>query len=197
MTDLSADLVQKKQKLREKLHFRRKHFSANLDGMAKLAAFRALPAPLSDLLAHHAMVGAYAAWGDEPDIMPMFASLAEAGALALPHHAGRVDEMTFRRWRPGESLARGPWSTRQPADGAPTTVPDLIFCPLVGFDRRGGRIGQGGGHYDRYFAAHPAALRIGVGWSVQEIDTVPRESTDIALDAILTEQEFILCGDRL
>jgi 5-formyltetrahydrofolate cyclo-ligase len=197
MTDLSAELAQQKQKLREKLRFRRKHFAANLDGMAQLAAFRALPAPLSDLLAHHAIVGAYAAWGDEPDIMPMFASLAEAGALALPHHAGRVDEMTFRRWQPGESLANGPWSTRQPADDAPTAIPDLIFCPLVGFDRRGGRIGQGGGHYDRYFAAHPAALRIGVGWSVQEIDTVPRESTDITLDAILTEQEFILCGDRL
>jgi 5-formyltetrahydrofolate cyclo-ligase len=197
MTDLSADLVQQKQKLREKLRFRRKHFAANLDGMAQLAAFRALPAPLSDLLADHAIVGAYAAWGDEPDIMPMFASLAEAGALALPHHAGRVDEMTFRRWRPGESLAKGPWSTRQPADDAVTATPNLIFCPLVGFDRRGGRIGQGGGHYDRYFAAHPTALRIGVGWSVQEIDATPRESTDIALDAILTEQEFILCGDRL
>lgn len=197
MTDLSADLAQQKQKLREKLRFRRKHFAANLDGMAQLAAFRALPAPLSDLLADHAIVGAYAAWGDEPDILPMFASLAEAGALALPHHAGRVDDMVFRLWTPGESLAKGPWSTRQPADDAPTATPDLIFCPLVGFDRRGGRIGQGGGHYDRYFAAHPAALRIGVGWSVQEIDATPRESTDIALDAILTEQEFILCGDRL
>ncbi len=197
MTDLSADLVQQKQKLREKLRFRRKHFAAALDGMAQLAAFRALPAPLSDLLANHAVVGAYAAWGDEPDIMPMFASVAEAGALALPHHAGRIPEMDFRHWRPDEQLLKGPWGTRQPADGAPSAVPDLIFCPLVGFDRRGGRIGQGGGHYDRYFAAHPDSLRIGVGWSVQEIDATPRESTDIALDAILTEQEFILCGDRL
>ena len=197
MTDLSVDLVQQKQKLREKLRFRRKHFAANLDGMAQLAAFRALPAPLSELLAEHAIVGAYAAWGDEPDIMPMFANLAEAGALALPHHAGRIDEMSFRRWRPGEPLVKGPWSTPQPADDALAATPGLIFCPLVGFDRQGGRIGQGGGHYDRYFAAHPAALRIGVGWSVQEIDATPRESTDVALDAILTEQEFILCGDRL
>ena len=197
MTDLSVDLVQQKKKLREKLRFRRKHFAANLDGMAQMAAFRALPAPLSELLAEHAIVGAYAAWGDEPDIMPMFANLAEAGALALPHHAGRIDEMSFRRWRPGEPLVKGPWSTQQPADDALAATPDLVFCPLVGFDRQGGRIGQGGGHYDRYFAAYPDALRIGIGWSVQEIDATPRESTDIALDAILTEQEFILCGDRL
>ncbi|WP_447754036.1 5-formyltetrahydrofolate cyclo-ligase [Sphingopyxis fribergensis] len=197
MTDLSADLVQQKQRLREKLRFRRKHFAANLDAMAQLAAFRALPAPLSDLLADHAVVGAYVAWGDEPDILPMFAGVAGAGALALPHHAARIDAMDFRRWRPGEPLAKGPWSTQQPADDAALAIPDLIFCPLVGFDRHGGRIGQGGGHYDRYFAAHPGILRIGVGWSVQEIDATPRESTDIALDAILTEQEFILCGDRL
>ncbi len=197
MTDLSADLVQQKQKLREKLRFRRKHFAANLDGMAQLAAFRALPAPLSELLADHAVVGAYAAWGDEPDIMPMFAGLAKAGALALPHHSGRIAEMDFRHWRPNEPLVKGPWGTRQPADNAPLATPNLIFCPLVGFDRQGGRIGQGGGHYDRYFAAHPDVLRIGIGWSVQEIDAAPRESTDIALDAILTEQEFILCGDRL
>ena len=197
MTDLSADLAQQKQKLRERLRFRRRHFAANLDGMAQLAAFRAPPAPLSELLADHAIVGAYVAWGDEPDILPMFADLAQAGALALPHHAGRVAEMDFRLWRPDGTLAKGPWGTRQPADDAQLATPNLIFCPLVGFDRQGGRIGQGGGHYDRYFAAHPAALRIGIGWSVQEIDATPRESTDVALDAILTEQEFILCGDRL
>lgn len=197
MTNLSANLVQQKQKLREKLRFRRQHFAANLDGMAQLAAFRVLPASLSELLATHATTGAYVAWRDEPDILPMLAGLAEAGALALPHHAGRVAEMHFRRWRQDESLVKGPWGTRQPADDAPIAVPDIIFCPLVGFDRRGGRIGQGGGHYDRYFAAHPGPLRIGIGWSVQEIDATPRESTDIALDAILTEQEFILCGDRL
>ncbi|PKP88800.1 MAG: 5-formyltetrahydrofolate cyclo-ligase [Alphaproteobacteria bacterium HGW-Alphaproteobacteria-17] len=197
MSPLSADLVQKKQEWREKLRFRRKHFVANLDAMAQLAAFRSLPAPLTDALAAHATIGAYVAWGDEPDILPLFAGLADAGALALPHHAGRVDAMSFKRWRTGEPLEKGPWGTRQPADTASAATPDIIFCPLVGFDRRGGRIGQGGGHYDRYFAAHPAMLRIGIGWSVQEIDEVPRESTDMPLDAILTEQEFIFCGERL
>ncbi|MDO9370593.1 MAG: 5-formyltetrahydrofolate cyclo-ligase [Sphingopyxis sp.] len=197
MTDLSADLGQQKQKLREKLRFRRKHFMANLGGMAQFAAFRALPAPLSDHLADHAVIGAYVAWGDEPDIMPMFASLADAGALALPFHAARIDRMDFRRWRPAEPLAKGPWGSQQPAPDAPLCKPDLVFCPLVGFDRQGGRLGQGGGHYDRYFAAHPDVLRIGIGWSVQEVDATPHESTDVELDAILTEQEFILCGDRL
>ena len=90
MTHLSADLAQQKQKLREKLRFRRKHFAGNLDGMAQLAAFRALPAPLTELLAKHAVVGAYVAWGNEPDVLPMFADLAAAGALALPLTSSRI-----------------------------------------------------------------------------------------------------------
>lgn len=197
MTDLSGDVAAQKHVLRDRLRFRRRHFAANLDDMAQLAAFRALPAALVERLAHHAVVGAYVAWNGEPDILPMVAGVGEAGALALPHHRTRGPVMDFRRWRPGDSLTKGPWGTQQPTNDAPPAEPGLIFCPLVGFDRRGGRIGQGGGHYDRYFAAHPAALRIGVGWSVQEIDACPSESTDATLDAVLTEQELILCGDRL
>ena len=194
MSEPSADLGAQKRQLREKLRFRRRHFAANLDPMARLAAFRALPAPLAEAVARHGPVGAYIAWGDEPDILPM---LDAPGTLALPHHEGRVDAMDFRRWAPGDTLAKGPWGTQQPGGAAEVVVPGLILCPLLGFDRRGGRIGQGGGHYDRYFARHPDSLRIGVGWSVQEVDAVPSETTDIPLDAVLTEQEYIFCGDRL
>lgn len=193
MPDLTADSAHQKQVLRDRLRFRRRHFAANLDGMAQLAAFRALPAPLAEVLGRHAIIGAYAAWGDEPDILPMLSDYP----LALPHHADRDVAMTFRRWPSGAALEKGPWGIRQPGDDGERAAPDLILCPLVGFDRRGGRLGQGGGHYDRYFAAHPDALRVGIGWSVQEVDAVPVESTDLHLDAVLTEQEYILCGDRL
>lgn len=191
---ISDDLATEKQRLREKLRFRRKHFAANLDSIAELTAFRALPAPLAGLVAEHAPIAAYMSWGDEPDILPM---LADCAPLLLPHHAARDETMGFRRWRPGDRLVKGPWSTPQPADTAEEATPGLIFCPLVGFDRSGSRLGQGGGHYDRYFARHPDIPRIGVAWSVQEVDAVPSETTDVALDAILTEQEFILTGDRL
>jgi 5-formyltetrahydrofolate cyclo-ligase len=190
---LSDSLAQQKQKLREKLRFRRRHFAANLDAMARLAAFRALPAPLAGLIAASGPVAAYAASGSEPDILPMLTG----ETLALPHHEGRVETMDFRRWQPGDPLVKGPWGTPQPADDAEYMLPGLILCPLVGFDRRGGRLGQGGGHYDRFFAACPDIVRIGIGWSVQEVDTVPIEPTDARLDAILTEQEYIMTGDRL
>ncbi|WP_227339657.1 5-formyltetrahydrofolate cyclo-ligase [Sphingopyxis sp. P8] len=194
MPDAPSDMAEQKQRLREKLRFRRRHFAANLDMITRMSAFRTLPAPIAALLDPNSLVGAYVAMGAEPDIVPMTADLA---ALALPHHASRLDEMTFRRWTAGDSLFDGPWGVQQPSDDSASAVPDLIFCPLVGFDRHGGRIGQGGGHYDRWFAAHPHALRIGIGWSVQEVDAMPLEATDMPLDAVLTEQEFIVTGERL
>ncbi|KTE33003.1 MULTISPECIES: 5-formyltetrahydrofolate cyclo-ligase [unclassified Sphingopyxis] len=193
MTDMSGQ----KQQLRERLRFRRRHFASNLDEFTRFAAFRAIPAPLAELLDIQPVIGAYSAWGDEPDILQMLGDHAATGKLALPHHEGRIETMGFRRWNPGDALVNGPWSSRQPADDAESAVPTLLFCPLVGFDRRGGRIGQGGGHYDRWFAAHPDALRIGIGWSVQEVDAMPLEATDMPLDAVLTEQEFIVTGERL
>ncbi|APZ97904.1 5-formyltetrahydrofolate cyclo-ligase [Sphingopyxis sp. QXT-31] len=193
MTDMSGQ----KQQLREKLRFRRRHFAANLDEFTRFAAFRAVPAPLAELLGAQSMIGAYAAWGDEPDVLQMLGDHAAAGKLALPHHEGRIETMGFRRWNPGDALVKGPWGSRQPADEAESAVPTLVFCPLVGFNRRGARIGQGGGHYDRWFAAHSTALRIGIGWSVQEVDAMPLEATDMPLDAVLTEQEFIVTGERL
>lgn len=190
---LSDGIVEQKRKLREKLRFRRRHFTANLDEMARLAAFRSLPGSLADLLDEVESVAAYAACGAEPDILPMLTGVT----LLLPHHGGRVSAMDFRSWKAGDTLEKGPWGTPQPAKTAAAGIPELIFCPLVGFDRAGGRLGQGGGHYDRFFALHPGIARIGIAWSVQEVDTVPMERTDAKLDAILTEQEFIVIGDRL
>src|SRR3546814_11947759 len=83
--------------------------------------------------------------------------------------------MAFRFWAADTTLTKGPWGPQQPGGDAESVQPALVFCPLVGFDRRGGRLGQGGGHYDRYFAAHPDILRIGVGWSVQEVDARSEE----------------------
>ena len=190
---LSDDIPGQKRHLRERLRFRRRHFVANLDGMAQLAAFRALPAPLAEIVSAASPVAAYVASGDEPDILPMLTG----STLALPYHGRRNETMEFRHWRPEEPLVKGPWGTRQPAETAPSACPALILCPLVGFDRRGGRLGQGGGHYDRFLAANPHVPRIGVAWSVQEVDAVPMQPPDERLDAVLTEQEYIVTGDRL
>ncbi|UAK23915.1 5-formyltetrahydrofolate cyclo-ligase [Sphingomonas nostoxanthinifaciens] len=139
-----------------------------------------------------ATVALYRSLGDELDPAPFADLLIAAGhRLALPHVDRGDPTMRFLAWHPEAPLFEGMFGLRQPHDASEPVVPDVIVTPLVGFDRAGGRIGQGGGFYDRAFALLPGAFRIGYGWSAQEIATVPRDPWDIALDGIATEREWI------
>ena len=70
---------------------------------------------------------------------------------------------------------------------AETVDPDLIVTPLLAFDDFGGRLGQGGGYYDRTFAVRPGVVRIGFAYDGQRVDRLPMERHDIALHGVLTE----------
>ena len=82
-----------------------------------------------------------------------------------------------------------------PITGVPISQhPDLVIAPVPAFDRRGGRVGQGGGHYDRTLEALRAGKKVfvlGLAYSGQEIEAAPMESHDQKLDAILTETGYI------
>jgi 5-formyltetrahydrofolate cyclo-ligase len=75
-------------------------------------------------------------------------------------------------------------------------IPDVVFVPGLAFDRNGGRLGYGGGYYDRFrdrlSAAAAAASTvvppwIGIGYESQWMDNVPMESHDARVDAVVTE----------
>lgn len=83
-------------------------------------------------------------------------------------------------------LEPGPYGITQPAGSAATVTPDVLFIPVVGFTARGERLGQGGGHYDRWLAEHPGRIKIGLAWDVQLCDKLPIEPHDIVLDAVVT-----------
>jgi 5-formyltetrahydrofolate cyclo-ligase len=74
----------------------------------------------------------------------------------------------------------------QPAAEAEPVIPDVLFVPLVGFTDRCERLGQGGGHYDRWLAEHTPLLAIGMAWDVQLCAALPAETHDAALDAVIT-----------
>lgn len=63
---------------------------------------------------------------------------------------------------------------------------DLIIVPGLVFDRRGYRIGYGGGYYDRYLQTYQG-LKISLAYSFQTTDTLPHEEFDIPVDHIITE----------
>jgi len=74
---------------------------------------------------------------------------------------------------------------------------DIILIPLVAFDRKGNRLGMGGGFYDRALAFRKQRrfikrpLLVGLAHHFQEIEAINAESWDIPLDAVLTDQELI------
>ncbi len=138
------------------------------------------------------IVASYRPVGGEVDPAPFDTAATAAGAhLALPFVADRATALRFLLVQPGEPLIPGPFGLLNPDPAWPEAAPDLILTPLIGFDRRGNRLGQGAGHYDRAFAAHPAAWRVGLAWSVQEVDALAPDPWDIPLHAIATEQEWI------
>lgn len=148
------------------------------------------PATIARLAPGARIIAGYVALRDELDPAPLLAALAAAGfRLALPRMT--ASGLAFRAHELGNTLENGAFGVAEPPPGAPLVVPDVILAPLVAFDRRGNRLGYGKGYYDRAFAAHPEAIRIGLAFAVQEVPIVPAEAHDLPLAAILTEAGLI------
>lgn len=137
-----------------------------------------------------AVIGLYMAGPEEAPAGSYARFFHEAGhTIALPSFATRESPMAFRRWETPhveELLETGPYGMLQPTDAAPLLKPDVLFVPLIGFSADGGRLGQGGGHYDRWLADHPATMAIGLAWDCQLIDALPHEAHDRPLRAVVT-----------
>lgn len=161
------------------------------DGFAPMAPIR-LAAAFADRLRPGLIVASYRPLGSEADPTPLADAARAAGcALALPHVTTRAAPLRFLSWDPSQPLERGAFGLLQPVADAPEVSPDIILTPLVGFDDAGNRLGQGAGHYDRAFAAHPNAWRVGIAWSVQRVAALPADPWDMPLHAIATESDWI------
>lgn len=110
-------------------------------------------------------------------------------SVVLPYTPPMGQELSFRSWTPIMSLRKGRFGTRYSAGLHKT--PDVILVPLLAFDRQGGRLGYGGGYYDRTLAAHPHVPTVGYALSSQECDIVPMDQYDQRLSYIVTEREII------
>jgi 5-formyltetrahydrofolate cyclo-ligase len=185
-----------KQTLRTIARQRRQNFVATIDPLAHRLAFKVIPSPLARLLEGRDRVALYLAKDEEAPAQRLAAALITAGkTLCLPRVIDRLGSMDFQRWQPDDQLFPGPFGTSHPEPGGGAVAPDAIIAPLLGFDREMNRLGQGGGYYDRAFARHPDALRIGLAWSIQEHDSLPADPWDLPLDAVLTEIAFIAPDD--
>lgn len=138
-----------------------------------------------------AMTALYLPFGSELDTGPLARRLTELGhSLCLPVVIEAAAPLIFRGWRPDDPLTTDLQGIAVPVESAAEVTPDLILTPLLAFDACGGRLGQGGGYYDRTFAALPGARRIGVAYARQAVERVPMEPHDNPLHGVLTETGY-------
>lgn len=182
-----------KNALRAELTRRRaRAFAVNpMAGQTLAALFPAALAPKGGI------VSAYAPFRDEIDPMPLATRLARLGcriALPVTPPKGSPEPLTFRLWTPGQALVRSAYGVMEPDPDLEVVHPDLVLAPLLGFDRRGHRLGWGAGHYDKALSALRAlkpVTAVGLAFAAQEVDRVPEEPFDEVLDGIATETAYI------
>ncbi len=150
---------------------------------------------LSEVLAGHRGVplAGYMAMRTEIDPTAAMEEAAAHGPVGVPVIIGAGQPLKFRIWEPECPLIKGEFGAMIPEAGDWMT-PQIVIVPLVAFDRNGGRLGYGGGFYDRTLellrAAQPT-MAIGFAYAAQEDANLPLEPTDQPLDLIVTEQGII------
>ena len=99
-------------------------------------------------------------------------------------------QMNFYNYTFKDPLRINSLGIQEPIKTLKTSIPDLIFVPLVGYDQDLNRLGYGGGFYDRtiaYLEQRKKITTIGIGFYDQKIDDLPRMKFDKKLDLVITE----------
>lgn len=138
--------------------------------------------------------------------------------LSLPHEVDTTP-LILNAWQQGKTVAvpRVSWEQRHmipveitsletgfetekglrtPTNGVPIPFEeiDIVITPGLGFDREGNRLGRGGAFYDNFFANKKiTAARWGVAFSEQICEAVPHDEKDFPINAVVTENEIIIC----
>lgn len=138
-------------------------------------------------------VAGYMAHDGEIDLSRAFAWFHRNEiAVAVPHF--RDGEMRFARVTPNQQFVRGSFGIWEPdrIENVQVCNFDLMLVPLVAFSSTGNRLGRGGGHYDRVLGQAEHPMTLGIAHEFQLNDEFSTKATDVALDAVVTEQQWRL-----
>lgn len=112
--------------------------------------------------------------------------------------------MTLHYLRSWDDLMPGAYGIMEPNPDVTPPIdggyaPDVVFVPGLAFDRQGGRLGYGGGYYDRFAEAllsgadvGARTLWLGISYEAQLIAEVPLEEHDLKINGMITEQDIYL-----
>ncbi|MEX0281250.1 MAG: 5-formyltetrahydrofolate cyclo-ligase [Arenibacterium sp.] len=184
------DLEERKKQARKEA-FARRRLAHELDDGTGAAL-------LSSILASHrgVPIAGYMPIRTEIDPLPAMVEAAAHGKVGVPVIEAEAQPLVFSLWEPDGEMVAGQFGAQIPAERR-LIVPQIVIVPLVAFDRQGGRLGYGGGFYDRTLEGLRAVgpvLAVGFAYAAQEAEGLPLEATDQPLDVIVTEAEVIEIG---
>ncbi|HEV2268984.1 MAG TPA: 5-formyltetrahydrofolate cyclo-ligase [Steroidobacteraceae bacterium] len=199
-----SSVADARRSLRASLRAKRRALSA----AARARAARQIARHADRILHLHfgQRIGIYAATAEELDTSCLIALALRRGCLVyLPRidPRRRVRSMRFAQITAAALASRiNRFGIAEPEGGelASARLLDVVFLPLVGFDRHGTRLGMGGGYYDRAFGfrrlrtSWHAPLLVGIAYASQEVEHIAPAAHDVPLDLVITERGVIRCG---
>ncbi|WP_266170646.1 5-formyltetrahydrofolate cyclo-ligase [Dyella subtropica] len=194
------DATAQRRELRQQLAERRRALTPP-QRMAAAQGLRRSLEQLPEYLTDVRVAGYWASNGELP-LNLVIPPLAARGQQFLLPVMGPETHLRFAPWRSGEDVQPNRFGIPEPVSPTELLEPfqlDLVLVPLLAFDRRGHRLGYGGGYYDRSFAflkkqARPTEpLLVGIGYAFQELPKIDAAHWDVQLDYIATDQELIDC----
>lgn len=188
-----------RQTLRKELRARRNALNPTQQEAASAWVLRHLMKLPQFLRAQH--LALYIAADGELNPQPIAEQLWKMGKqVYLPVlHPTQAGQLWFLEYTPDTQLKPNRFGIPEPDHRYERRLPakllDLVLLPLVGFDRKGGRLGMGGGFYDRTFAFHKGKKTkpylLGLAHACQEVEHLDLADWDIPLYAVVTDQALI------
>ena len=175
-----------KKILRKFLINRRKHLSRDYE--EKNMSHVHLRPLLNNMKSDY--VGSYIDYNSELSTNALHKYLIEKNFnICLPKIDYQTNEINFFKYSTGTKLIKNKYNILEPEITNEIIVPKLVLVPLLAFNESGFRLGYGGGFYDKYFSfqEEKEIIKVGLGFSFQNIYEIPIERHDQKLDWILTE----------
>ena len=138
-------------------------------------------------------IAGYLAIKNEINPLRAMEEASKHGLVGIPVIGSKGSALKFSKWSPDCRLKEGRFGAKVPIKND-FFEPEILIVPLLAFDKAGGRVGYGGGYYDRtleFLRAKRRTLAIGFAYSLQMANDLPIEKTDQHLDFIVTEKEII------
>ena len=186
------DITDKKQLRR---HFMDVRKAVKSDSKDKMIAQRLMS---EETVKNADIVLIYASFGSEINTWDITENLLKLHIIPAYPVCGGKSEMTFHIISSVSELSRnGKYGISEPDSSLPIpslTEKSICILPGLAFTENGGRLGYGGGYYDRFLAAHKGLRKIALSYEELIVPELPIMPHDIRTDIIVTEERTVLCN---